>query len=165
MKFLTFLKEQWNLIASISVAIVIFLTKIIIPPKISLFSAAGEIDYSSLAQFIVIATILILLYPFAIFKTKKDGKYWWSSSVISLAVGVFLFISYVNLTNQKTGYNKYSHTRKIIGNHLLPFAKIGLDSIKVLEKLDTVTPDQIVMLLGEPEENYPVFEETLNNFV
>ncbi len=163
MKFITFLKEQWNLIASFSVAIVVFLTKIVVPPNVSLYAAAGDINYTLLAQFVVTASILILLFPFGIFKTRKYGKLWWSASVVSLVIGTVFFISYINLTDRKTGYNRFAHTRKVIGDHILPLAKEGVDSIKAMEKLDTVTPEQIVSLLGEPEENYPIYEIAHNS--
>jgi len=159
---LSFLKEQWNLLLNLSLAIVVLLTKVVVPPNIDLNAAVGSVDKTALARFVVIIALLAALLPFSMLKQKKHAVFWWILALVFLLAGVTFYVSYIGFTERKTGYNEFSMKRQVIGDHLYRRVALSLDSIKAAEKLDTITADDIVGKLGAPTENYPPQEVTHN---
>ncbi|TDX00203.1 hypothetical protein [Dinghuibacter silviterrae] len=158
MKVVSFLKEKWNLLVSVSAMIVVLLTKVIVPPHIDLEATIGATDNMYLARIVVIAALLLTMYPFALFNQKKHGWFWWVGAVACLMAAVILYGAYIRFSDRTTGYLEEGKQREVVGNHLYPGVLKTLDSIKLAEHLDTVTNDDIVENLGAPKDNYPPSE-------
>ena len=159
----TFLKNQWNIIASISIAIVAMLNRFVVPPNIDLYTAEGSVDYTAFSRFIVAAIILLLIFPFSHFKAKKHAFVWWGISLASLALALFCYTGYIEFTERKTGYNDYSSTRVVMGDKLDYLAQKAIDSVRKATGVNNITPDKIVEQLGQPKEYFPKDEIIINS--
>ncbi len=147
-----FIKEKWNLVLGIALAIAVILTGFVIPPNISFTYAEGDINYRDFARFIVAGIILIVLVPCSIYNKKEHTWKWWVFAVFLFVLSFIFFFRYNKLVNEVTTYNRYYEERVVIGQTLLPLARRAIDSLIRSDGIDTVSSSYALETLGEPTD-------------
>jgi len=165
MKFIDFFRARWNILLNLSLSVVTLLTSFVIPPRISLVVIEGSISYTVWARFVVISVILVLTYPCMKFNKPKNGVYWWGAGLIILCLALIFYFDYNRFSDTKTAFFEETNRREVLGDHLLPFARVAVDSQKREAHLDTITPDRLLESLGRPPDIWPEYEIARNSVI
>lgn len=151
MDFLAFVKQRWNIVLGVSLAIVTVIAEFIVRPQISYSFPVGQVNYDSLAKFMVAGFILILLVPCSIYKGKKYTWHWWIIAIVMFVTAITLFFYYNKAVNRVTAYNEYANERAIIGETLTPKAREAVDLAREKEGVELSASDMLETL-GRPRD-------------
>lgn len=163
MEIFSFFKEKWNLVLEFSLAVVVVVSEIVVPPNISFSFAESEVNYEVLSKFIVAGTILLTMIPCLLNNKRKHMRWWWIAAIVSFVLSIVLFFGYNRLLNEVSAYNSYAEERVIIGDKLRPIAQRAVDSVKRVDNLDELTDSDLVERLGEPTDIWPKREIEKNS--
>lgn len=151
MEFLDFIKQRWNIVLGISLAIVTVIAEFVVRPQISYSFPVGQVNYDSLAKFVVAGCILILLVPCSIYKGKKYIWHWWVLAIVTFVTAIVLFFYYNKAVNRVTAYNEYAGERFIIGETLTSKAQEAVNVAKEREGIELSASDMLETL-GRPRD-------------
>lgn len=146
------IKNTWNITVGLALVIVVFVSKFIVLPNISLDVAEGSIDYEALSKFIVAGILLLLLVPCAIYKKRKHAWKWWMAAAGCLVASLLMLFVYYETVNHSTAYNEYAKKRMVIGQTLQPDVQHVVDSLKRHVPVSQLSPAFLLDRLGQPKD-------------
>jgi hypothetical protein len=148
MDILDFIKDKWNIVLGISLAIVVVITDFIIHPKINLSLAAGQVNFDTFSKFIVAAVILLLLVPANIFRSKRYKYSWWTLAIFTFVLSIYLFF-YYNSYMDEVSVETDLMGREIVGVHLTNMGQKDFENAKKIDGFE-YSKKQMIESFGIP---------------
>ena len=160
MEFLGFLKKYWNIVLVSAAGLATLLGNFATAPDFSADIPEGQINYYSFSRFLIAILFLIALVPAYLFSKRKYLWTWWTLTVLTLGLSIWIHIRYNAFRDRKLLWNETVQRKMVIGDQLLPFA----DSLyRHSQKTDNpLSYMQLVDGLGGPERVWPDGERTEN---
>jgi len=148
MDFLSFFKDRWNTILQVAVILTLIISEFTIPPQFKNGLIEDQVNFASLAKFLTIGLLLLVLIPAYLFKSKKMVWIWWVGAVLTLGVALAAYFHYNDYVNVHSVVDEDAGSRIIVGDSVVPQAKIALDSFTRAHPNAVLTKAQWVQGLG-----------------
>src|SRR5688500_4228533 len=100
MDFVAFFKDKWVILIEAVTILVLFLTDIMVPPEVSSSLSASDFSAISMARYLILGVVLLLLLPFELFKKRRQAKWYWFSAILFFVLSIAALLLYNNRYQQ-----------------------------------------------------------------